>query len=163
LWLAGGSLPFFLHIRWKLLLKKGQEEERKSASSRVGVAALVVVSRLNLHTNVGDGDIGRGYGSLALALALAPDDDDEEILFPVRENLGLLLLLLLLLHTLNLELLVGFDGGDDSFEDPDSGPCAFPLPAFNGAPHFFLVVFLCCFALPFLPTSLLLLVQLPPL
>jgi hypothetical protein len=138
-----------LHIRCEL--KKGQEEVSKSASLGVGVVVLVAlpVSRLILHTNVGDGgDIvpGNGRWALALALALAVDDDDDDgnILLLVRENLGLLLLLLLLvlLHTLNLEL--GFDDGDDddddSFEDPDSGPCTFPLPAFNGEAHFFLVV-----------------------
>lgn len=90
--------------------------------------ALAVRSRLILHTNVGDGgDIGPGNGRL-LALALAVDDGD--ILFLVTENLGLLVLLLLL-HTLDFD-----DGGDDddddddSFEDPESGPFAFPLPAF---------------------------------
>lgn len=100
----------------------------------MGVAGLVVGS-LVLHKNDGevvgfDGGSGAGIGKLALA------DDASDLLFVVKANLGLLLHLPLL-HALNLEL--NFDADDDSFEDPVSGPCAFPLPAFNGAAHFFLV------------------------
>lgn len=60
--------------------------------------------------------------------------------------------LLLLLNDLNLELgfadVVLVDGAaddDDSFEDPDSGPCApFPVPAFNGRHFLFVLVGSCC-------------------
>lgn len=165
LWLGGGSPPFFLHIRCKL--QEGQEVEKECASLGIGVAVVavavaVVIGSLILHINVGDDvgfdkDIGAGKERQVLAV------DDGDVLFLVMKCIGLLLLLLLLLHTLNLEphFEADDDGDDDdSFEDPDSGPFAFPLPAFDGAPHFSLVVSR-FFVLPLLSTSLLLLGQLP--
>lgn len=54
---------------------------------------------------------------------------------------------------------------DNSSEDPDSDPCAFPLPAFDVLLHFFLVVSCCLFALlpPLLIPAFFLLQFMPPL
>lgn len=127
----------------------------KSESASLGF--VVVRMSLGLHTKTVD-DFGSGIDGNG-KLGLDAVDDGDDFLFVVMENLDGVLLLLLL-SDLNL------GNNDDSFEDPDSVPCAFPLPAFNGTANFFLVG---CgfFTLLFLPSStstlLLLLVQLPPL
>lgn len=141
-----GFLPSFLHVRRKKKKKKMVEDEGKGNKSvsfgivgewcsvlylkhhKVAVVDVVV----GIDEVVGDGDIGTGHERFGL--------------FVIVGNLGRCRgLLLLPLHALNLEL--GFDVADDEdededdcVEDPDSDPCcAFPLPAFNEAAHFFLV------------------------
>lgn len=111
------------------------ELELKLKSESVSLGFVVVRVSLGLHTKPVD-DFGSGIdggiaGNGKLGLG-AVDDDDDDFLFVVMENLDDVLLLLLL-SDLNL------GNNDDSLEDPDSVPCAFPLPAFNGTANFFLV------------------------
>ena len=107
----------------------------KSVSGVVVGTLVAVVEGLecpDLHTNVG----------LVVEIGFLGDTaDDEKGNFPVGFLVALLLLLLLLLNDLNLELDFVADADeeedvvaddDDSFEDPDSGSCAFLVPAFNG-------------------------------
>lgn len=125
---------------------------------------------LNLQTDGGLVVVVAGFAGFE-----STDGGGHEKLGAFVENLGrllrLLLLLLLLpqLHALNSQLdfaAAADDDSDDSFEDPDSGPLAFPLPAFNGQ-HFILLVASCSRLLAslfsFLADSLLLLVQLQTL
>lgn len=110
------------------------ELELKLKSESVSLGFVVVRVSLGLHTKPVD-DFGSGIdggiaGNGKLGLGAVDDDDDDDFLFVVMENLDDVLLLL---SDLNL------GNNDDSFEDPDSVPCAFPLPAFNGTANFFLV------------------------
>ncbi|KAF3960265.1 hypothetical protein CMV_015004 [Castanea mollissima] len=105
----------------------------KLKSESVSLGFVVVRVSLGLHTKTVD-DFGPGIdggiaGNGKLGLG-AVDDDDDDFLFVVMENLDGVVVLL---SDLNL------GNNDDSFEDPDSVPCAFPLPAFNGTANFFLV------------------------
>lgn len=106
----------------------------KIKSEIVSLGFVVVRVSLGLHTKTVD-DFGSGIdGGIAGNGKLGLDAvDGDDFLFVVMENLDGVLLLLLLLSGLNL------GNNDDSFEDPDSVPCAFPLPAFNGTANFFLV------------------------
>ncbi|XVF04308.1 hypothetical protein REPUB_Repub05bG0071400 [Reevesia pubescens] len=122
-------------------------------------AAVEVVEFPDLHTNV-------GLVVVVVEIGILEDTDDVGKGSFLVGFLATLLLLLLLLYDLNLELDfvdddVVADDDDDSFEDPDSGPCAFPVPAFNGG-HLFLLVGCWFFTLSLLPNFLLLSVLLPP-
>ena len=100
----------------------------KIKSESVSLGFVVVRVSLGLRTKTAD-DFGSGIdGGIAGNGKLGLDGDD--FLFVVMENLDGVVLLL---SDLNL------GNNDDSFEDPDSVPCAFPLPAFNGTANFFLV------------------------
>lgn len=106
----------------------------KLKSESVSLGFVVVRVSLGLHTKPVD-DFGSGIdggiaGNGKLGLGAVDDDEDDDFLFVVMENLDDVLLLL---SDLNL------GNNDDSLEDPDSVPCAFPLPAFNGTANFFLV------------------------
>lgn len=96
--------------------------------------------------------------------------DDADTLLEIGDRVLVFLLLRFLLHVLNLGLCFDVDDddddgdNDDSFEDPDSGPSAFSVPAFNGG-HFSLVGGGCFFttlSLRLLLNLFLLLVQLLP-
>ena len=103
----------------------------KIKSEIVSLGFVVVRVSLGLHTKTVD-DFGSGIdGGIAGNGKLGLDAvDGDDFLFVVMENLDGVVLLL---SDLNL------GNNDDSFEDPDSVPCAFPLPAFNGTANFFLV------------------------
>lgn len=157
-----------MHIRCSVRQKLKKTKASKTVSS-VAVEAEADAVYLNLHTNGGLVVVVAGFAGFE-----SKDGSGREKLGAFVENLGRLLRLLLLLllpqlHALNSQL--GFaaaaaDDSDDSFEDPDSGPFAFPLPAFNGQ-HFILLVASCSRFLAslfsFLAASLLLLVQLQKL
>ncbi|XVE80046.1 hypothetical protein DITRI_Ditri14bG0107600 [Diplodiscus trichospermus] len=144
---------------------KGNESVSLLAAGTL-VAAAEGLVRPDLHTNVGLAVVVIGF--------LADIDDGEKESFPVGFLVALLLLRLrLLVYDLNLKLGFDFDAADvvvvvavvdddDSFEDPDSGPCAFPVPAFNGGHLSFLLVGCWFFTLSLLPNFLLLSVLLPP-
>lgn len=152
-------LPSFLHIRPEIvtmmMMMEGEEEGEavegeKIVSSAVAVGLAGRCRNLRKTGVVGVvGDTGVGHERLGLGVG---ESEDVVWLMDGEKNLVRLLLLLRpLLHALNLG--PGFEADDDgadavadddSCEDPDSDPCccrccAFPLPAFNEAVHFFLV------------------------
>ncbi|CAK7350090.1 unnamed protein product [Dovyalis caffra] len=133
-------------------------------------AAAAVVGCLIFDTNIGFGLVGAvsfgdtDGGQERVVLV----DDDSDAVWVITDLVLLLLVLLLLLYVLNLGLCfeVG-DGGGDSFEDPDSDPCALSVPALSGE-LFSLMGGGCLFTTLsnlLLPSLFLLLVQLllPPL
>lgn len=120
-------------------------ESKLVSSTTPPLEVVVVAALLDFRTKTDSGGRGPGCGRAVV-------DDFENTAFESR------LLPLLLLLVLNLKPDFAEDEDDDCFEDPESSPFGFPVPAFNGE-----VLMGCWFFTLFLLLDfLLLIVLLPP-